>query len=52
MITAVIGVVIAFNVAVYLMLASFLGDMKRRSPYADILELEGACPRASAGYPL
>lgn len=41
MVFAVIGATIAFNVAVYLVLAIFLREMKRKSSYTDVPELRG-----------
>ncbi len=41
MILAVAGVVIAFNVSLYLVLATFLKDNKRKGSTVDFPELKG-----------
>lgn len=46
MILTVIGVAVAFNVSVYLVLATFLSENKRKASASDFPELKGAVPFA------
>ena len=44
MVLAIVSATIAFNIAVYLVLATFLREMKRKSSYLEIPELKGVVP--------
>lgn len=46
MILAVVGVAVAFNISVYLVLATFLSENKRKASASDFPELKGAVPFA------
>jgi hypothetical protein len=49
MLFAIVGAVIAFNVALYMVLATLIREMKRKSSYVEIPELKGMPPVLRAG---